>query len=197
MLAPRGSTSDAISDGFGSAIGSSAQRKRRQLLEISSCGDLQTLEYKEDALRSQLVQKSGALSKGIARHLSEDQRRLTELHREHRVRTKRPVISRSLSTPPLGSSAASRGSHIEHKQDLQEMDELDVLLATLERRKFELQAGNKVQTSLAPLKAVGCAKSKSVTDFTQWFKAHGRPSGASRWEDWSSSSPEVRKRFRH
>mmetsp|Transcript_100826 Transcript_100826/g.325101 ORF Transcript_100826/g.325101 Transcript_100826/m.325101 type:complete len:188 (-) Transcript_100826:128-691(-) len=178
---------------LGSDMGSPRERFRDQRREISQMKDIQALASKEDMLRRRMSSRLTSMNQTIDRAAKDDMRSLSALRRSEQIRTKKPPGSRSLSVPSLNANSLSRSSHAEQKQGLQELEELDVLMFTLERRKIELQEQERQKHLLRPVQAVGCAKARSVTSFDQWFKNHGRPSGASKWENWSSSCPDIRK----
>lgn len=171
------------------------ERARDFRREIAKIQDVQALVLKEQQLRSQMSGRLATMCQGVDRAYRDDSRSLKALHRAELVRTKKPPISRSLSAPSLIANSLSRSSHLEQQHGLKELEELEMLVLTVDKRRTELQERQRLEEQVKPVRSFGRGKVSSVESFDKWFANHGRPMGGSNWETWRSSNPDIRRRL--
>ena len=144
----------------------------RGIKEIAKSTSLPELVAQEGACRMKLLSKVESMSKM--------QQGFKMQQRSHISRMKKPF-------PPQGTY----NQHTHLGQSFEEVLQMEATLSALQKRKDALRDKEWQAVAVKPIQASGCARSKSITNMQEWFKAYGEPSGLSRWKDWRSNSPFV------
>ena len=161
---------------------------RDRIKEIARSTSRPELVAQEGACRMKLLTKVESMSKMQQKFNMEQRSHVSRVKKHEGSRKAGPMPSATLTFAPQSSYT----QHSELGQCFEEVQQLEMALVALQKRKHALQSQEWQTTAVKPIQASGCARSQSITNMQAWFKAYGEPSGLSRWKDWRSNSPFVR-----
>eukprot|EP00930_Biecheleria_cincta_P103499 TRINITY_DN95489_c0_g1_i1.p1 TRINITY_DN95489_c0_g1~~TRINITY_DN95489_c0_g1_i1.p1 ORF type:complete len:206 (-),score=34.94 TRINITY_DN95489_c0_g1_i1:21-638(-) len=174
-----------------------SEDQRALLRSVAQNKSLPDLMRQEGMCRMRMQAKLEAMTK-LHQDMSREQSGLVKTKKKDeliRRANARPIGLRppSRTTPFYGRSAGSDHRQEAAEQRLQEVEDLEKLVAAIQKRKEQLRTLERQSSSLVPLQAIGCGKRRSVKSLQEWKSQYGEPTTFTPWHEWRSSSRQVQR----